>query len=321
MLYANLVGGRTIMASDLMQVTRSNKYSCIHCAQDVSFIRGNDDRCAHFRHITSETCIDRNSKNQIILNNEQAEFNISNGKSVFHTQWQADFPLTAKEVRIERDENTHIADIFVKNVDAFRLGKENFVGGKGKDLVIEVQHSPISLKDAMAREEFYRTNECELLWVFDISPMPHEVERIMTITKDQSRILFFGPQHAGVPNVVKAWELLGKKPNMILDDGSPTLFFVSEMPKLDEECMSVVCIDRADFMSYIGTYVEIEDGWKRNMKNTVAIKMMDYSKLIPTHLADSLFNCFVFTPLDMRSSSVVSTTTKSSHSSTESPTG
>jgi hypothetical protein len=234
----------------------------------------------------------------MLLDNEQAEFNIANGKSDFHSLWQADFPTANNEVRIERDEKTHIADIFIENVDALHLDYQNFIGEKGKDLVIEVQYSPISLKDAMDREKFYRTNECELLWVFDISRFSHEVDRVKTISKEQTRILFFGAQHPGVPNVVKAWEMLGHKPNMILDDGSSTLFFVSEMPKLDEECMSVVCIDRVDFMRQIGMYVKIEDGWKHNMKNDVVIETIDYSKVISTPLADNLLNCFVFTPID-----------------------
>jgi hypothetical protein len=57
----------------------------------------------------------------MLLDNEQAEFNIANGKSDFHSLWQADFPTANNEVRIERDGKTHIADIFIENVDALQL--------------------------------------------------------------------------------------------------------------------------------------------------------------------------------------------------------
>lgn len=71
-------------------------------------------------------------------------------KTQWHIKWQDKFPKDCQE-KIVKDENGkyHIADVVIGN------------------LVIEFQHSPISIGEIIERSEFYRKNVGNIFWVFD----------------------------------------------------------------------------------------------------------------------------------------------------------
>jgi competence protein CoiA len=69
----------------------------------------------------------------------------------WHLNWKRDLPLDWVEVVMERDECKHRADIRLPT-----------------GLVIELQHSPISVEDIQKREAFYQN----MIWIFDLSELP-----------------------------------------------------------------------------------------------------------------------------------------------------
>jgi len=72
----------------------------------------------------------------------------SDGETEWHLQWKREFPQSKIEVVLVRGKEKHIADVQLD-------------GG----LVIEFQHSPLSVQDIQEREHFYGN----MVWVFDIS--------------------------------------------------------------------------------------------------------------------------------------------------------
>lgn len=71
-------------------------------------------------------------------------------KTEWHLKWQKSFPVDAMERVLEFHGNKHIADVLVGNV------------------VVEFQHSPISLSDFTERNNFYTLLGYKVIWVFDL---------------------------------------------------------------------------------------------------------------------------------------------------------
>lgn len=91
-------------------------------------------------------------------------------KSAWHRNMQAHFQPSQCEVRLDSDDGSfHIADVFIP--------------GTVRNLVIEFQHSPISMEEFDSRNEFYSTARCvvdadgrkwknQVIWVFDCRERP-----------------------------------------------------------------------------------------------------------------------------------------------------
>jgi Competence protein len=73
----------------------------------------------------------------------------------WHLNWKKDLPLDWVEVVMEQGECKHRADIRLPT-----------------GLVIELQHSPISVEDIHKREAFYQN----MIWIFDLSELPKSEE-------------------------------------------------------------------------------------------------------------------------------------------------
>ncbi len=76
------------------------------------------------------------------------------GMSKWHTEWQNLFKVEQREVRMQHKGKTHIADVCNSN-----------------GIVIEFQHSSISLENKQARDEFYD----KLIWVVDVSDIADNI--------------------------------------------------------------------------------------------------------------------------------------------------
>jgi len=76
------------------------------------------------------------------------------GMSKWHTEWQNLFNVDQREVRMQKNGKTHIADICNSN-----------------GIVIEFQHSSISLENKQSRDEFYD----KLIWVVDVSDIASNI--------------------------------------------------------------------------------------------------------------------------------------------------
>ena len=79
-------------------------------------------------------------------NNEECNYSKKEPKTQWHLDWQNYFPKEWQEVRCPEDNPIHIADIKTP-----------------EGLVVEFQHSYISVKDRLSREQFHKN----MIWVVD----------------------------------------------------------------------------------------------------------------------------------------------------------
>ena len=174
MIYAKLENNREINAEELSSgILRSNNYYCIYCGKKVSYVTGSDRSRSHFRHDRDKSCISTFNKQDI---DEQSEVRYNNNKSEFYKWWQSLFLNSQIEYKFEN----HIADIYLENPTQIYLDNKSSIINN-KKLVIEIQHSNITKFDSKNRESFYRKDDRELLWIFNISHIPHIIEHIITL--------------------------------------------------------------------------------------------------------------------------------------------
>jgi competence CoiA-like predicted nuclease len=99
------------------------------------------------------------------------------GMSEWHTKWQDLFPPEKQEVRIEKEGKVHIADVVNSN-----------------GVVIEFQHSTMSLESKMKRDAFYD----KLVWVVDARDFIENLEISNTYIPTKEFITW--------QNKVREWE-------------------------------------------------------------------------------------------------------------------
>ena len=265
MKYALLESGREINALDISNGTlRSNNYNCICCGNTVTFVTGSYRSKPHFRHKNEESCI--NYSNYSIIT-QDADDRIENRKSKFHKDWQSFFTKDTTEVRIKEQNKLHIADIYLKNPTPFQF-TTNILKTSVKNLVIEIQHSHISLSDAKQREQFYVIDNRALIWIIDISHIQHKIEQYTTFTQDKTRILFTGKQHGGLTNIIKGCQ----KSIVILDNG--TYLFKVINAHLDSGFTEVFPISKSYFLQQLSIDTFI------NNQQSLTIEMRSYRDYI-----------------------------------------
>jgi hypothetical protein len=91
----------------------------------------------------------------------------SEGETPWHLAWKRQFPESWVERRIERNGVRHVADVLTP-----------------RGVVIEVQHSPLSINEVAERESFYGN----MGWIFDVRE-PVEAGRI--VIRDKGTHLTF----------------------------------------------------------------------------------------------------------------------------------
>lgn len=107
------------------------KYSCPCCKGEL-LIRDGSVNVSHFAHKTLLDCDD-----------------FSHDMSKWHRKWQEQFPEKYREIIIEYHGEKHIADICIG------------------DIVLEIQHSPISASEFERRNRFYGNAGYYVIWIFD----------------------------------------------------------------------------------------------------------------------------------------------------------
>lgn len=122
-------------------VQRSTQCYCPICGQPLLQKRGNI-REHHFSHIGPRG---RNEKGYISCSDEW-----NYDKSDWHICWQKRFPSENYEILLSRDGQKHIADILINNI------------------VIEFQHSTITIDEFRDRNMFYTSCGYSVIWVFDL---------------------------------------------------------------------------------------------------------------------------------------------------------
>ena len=78
--------------------------------------------------------------------------------SEWHREWQEKFPEQCREVVLENNGIKHRADVLINNT------------------VIEFQHSPITHKEILERNNFYLSCGCPVVWVFDATSPTYKIK-------------------------------------------------------------------------------------------------------------------------------------------------
>lgn len=107
---------------------------CIYCGKETIAHCG-EFKINHWQHKTLKECD-----------------NWYEPETEWHRAWKNNFPVSFQEIVMfdNQTNEKHIADIY----------------NSEKDVVIEIQHSPISNKEVQSRESFYK----KLIWVIDLIP-------------------------------------------------------------------------------------------------------------------------------------------------------
>lgn len=116
----------------------SGKVTCPVCGSDLITKRG-EVNAHHFAHKTTTECDDWYEMSE------------------WHRYWQGKFPEQYREIILNKDGVKHINDVKVNN------------------LLIEFQHSPISVTNINKRNEFY-TQFGTLVWLFDVKDIAKNIE-------------------------------------------------------------------------------------------------------------------------------------------------
>ena len=147
-----------------IETAKLKKYYCIMCNEIMVYVPESEKHIAYFRH-KKDVCdkiVDLSEKDK----NIQRE----NKMSSFHINWQNIFPNENIEHRINENNKTHFADVYIESNDYFNImldkEKKLFEFSK-KELIMEIQYSPISDDVLNKRQNFYKTQDRNLLWIFD----------------------------------------------------------------------------------------------------------------------------------------------------------
>ena len=126
MLYGNVEGHRVFI--DDFDKTGGQVATCPCC--DTPLVpRKGELKAHHFAHTTKNNCE-----------------HWTEPMTKWHVDWQLTVPPECREVRMQKGEDKHIADIVLPD-----------------GVVVEVQHSPISSSEVKRREDFYG----DMIWIVD----------------------------------------------------------------------------------------------------------------------------------------------------------
>ena len=118
---------------------KGDMYYCQICNQPM-MQRHCVDRIDHFAHYSPH------GNNNIVPCSDHWGYD----KTEWHMEWQKRFPVDNMERVLEYRGKKHIADVLVG------------------DIVVEFQHSPISLEEFAERNDFYTDLGYKVVWVFDL---------------------------------------------------------------------------------------------------------------------------------------------------------
>ena len=119
---------------------RDDIYYCQVCGQPMIQKRG-EIRIHHFSHLSSHC-----QHGEIVPCTDHWHYDMTE----WHMNWQKRFSVENIENVLEHNKKKHIADLLISNV------------------VVEFQHSPISLEEFSERNDFYSSLGYKVIWVFDL---------------------------------------------------------------------------------------------------------------------------------------------------------
>lgn len=218
MLFANDYNDNKIHIEE----TQSNQtYYCPYCGTPLIVKKG-DIRRHHFAHSNRHQCTD------------SWEQNHSYDMSIWHNEWQSQFPKINQEVKLALGDIKHRADVLIDRT------------------VVEFQHSMMSIKAFDDRNSFYFNLGYKVVWLFDLSDIFSDGK--LSYEEYDDRLVFHwnNPKKAFNSYDVKsgAIDLFFQ----ISDEGSDIKIMrvldVSEMGF--EQFYASRFISKDDFLSYVG---------------------------------------------------------------------
>ena len=119
---------------DIEKAVKGKKYFCPLCHNELIQKLGTI-KAHHFahRHACTETW--------------------SRDMSPWHFWWQRQFPAEACECVFENEGQSHRSDVYLKE----------------DNIILEFQHSPISISEFKERNKFYKSLNLKVIWVFDFT--------------------------------------------------------------------------------------------------------------------------------------------------------
>lgn len=242
-------------------VARSKCFECPCCSKTLFYVA--HKKTPHFKHRPHESCI--RDKNEIKRIHKECEDIIKNQSSSFHKKWQDTFPKECQEVRISENNNMHIADIHIesknKAINIVGDSNETNIFENKTHLVIEIQHSSLSELQALKRESFYNTKDRGIIWIVDISHIQHMIFDIKTLNSKFTKISFPENHPDALQNLIFNYTQTHVKyrPNILLDNGSEHLYFISAFPKFNETYYNTIPLSKINFLSQISRYCQISN--------------------------------------------------------------
>ena len=289
MLYAYEKNRNDIVLSiDLCYGAIRGEMSCVHCKKRVFFVSSNSQRMPHFRHRKNESCIIDADEVEIFRSaTKEAHAHILNRKSDFHRRWQDCFDPAVEVRKIDTDKRTFIADVFIRGEEeqCIQIWDDKNDAPPVRELVIEFQHSHLDAEQIKRRQDFYRSyedphNVRELLWVVDIEPYIHHLEKIIDIDGEAKYYVSFPQsQHPVLTHLLSMRQ--SYMPFILLDPGphSDTLYKVARKPVFIVEKLCVTPVSRSAFLDRMERIVPLRHKWTESMQPPVIEYDQDYSVL------------------------------------------
>lgn len=282
---------KKIKTSDIEKgIIISKDFNCLRCDLKMCYVKeskyedkygNNIIRESHFKHknkIAEGDCKNQKYKG---YTKKDIENEYNNEKSDFHKDWQDMFDTNNLEHKMIENGKLHYADIYIEEEDEIDIIINNdsiFSNYKPNKLVIEVQHSRISLEKMIERTSFYHKNELkrELIWIFDLQKKVNKMEKIITHYETKYRLKLMNQNEHDFQLLFKITDY---KPIIILDNGGNMLYYIKDIPKLDSDYLDVIGISRVDFLNQTGKYVNKELIYNGIIvKDTV--KIIDYESAV-----------------------------------------
>ena len=119
----------------ILNADKSEHYICPGCKEPL-IIKSGNIRCHHFAHQRNSNC----------------NFDKNNDMSIWHINWQNRFPIETQEIERRFGDSTHRADVLLEK----------------PRIVIEFQHSPISVEDFKDRNNTYVSLGYRVVWLCDV---------------------------------------------------------------------------------------------------------------------------------------------------------
>lgn len=263
----------------------SKDFKCSICDKSMSYVKDTEYegknnnmifREAHFRHASKIEEGDCDKKRYKDYTKKDITNEYINKKSDFHKYWQDMFDTDNLEHKMVENGKTHYADIYIENDECINIltndNEEIFITNPEK-LVIEVQHSRISQEKIIERSNFYHNDEMkrELIWIFDLQDKC-EINKIITFYETKYRLKILDHNEHDFQNVFK---ITNFKPIIMLDNNGKNVYYVRDIPRLDQDYLDVIPISRDNIINQLSKYVNKELKWEGNLKKNT-IKIIDY---------------------------------------------